>query len=268
MQYDKFELHAELIVRVGDELFANAKRIELLRQIDRLGNLTHAAKVAGYSYKGAWDSIDQMASMSCGTLITRRAGGKGGGRTELTERGRQVLRNFSLIEVEHQRFISRLNKLANGLSNDYALESAIAMKTSARNQYAGIIVSMTQGPVNDELGIFVNGNLMITASITHGSCRDLQLEIGAKVFVLIKASALTLCLPDQVHAGAPKNAFLGTVHTLIQGENQSELALSLVGGTELIATLPNARVASLALRAGATVVAEIEPSNVIIGVAA
>ena len=87
MQNDKFELHAELIVRVGDELFANAKRIELLRQIDRLGNLTHAAKVAGYSYKGAWDSIDQMASVSGGTLITRRAGGKGGGRGKVAAAG-------------------------------------------------------------------------------------------------------------------------------------------------------------------------------------
>jgi molybdate transport repressor ModE-like protein len=45
------------------------------------------------------------------TLIERHAGGKGGGGTHLTERGQQVLRNFSLIQAEHARFIARLDAL-------------------------------------------------------------------------------------------------------------------------------------------------------------
>ncbi len=264
-----FALHAELTIRVGDATLANPKRIALLRQIDKLGNLTRAAKLAGYSYKGAWDAIDQMAALSGGTLIERHAGGKGGGGTTLTERGRQLLRNFTLIQDEHQRFIGRLNKLAQGLSNDYALANEIAMKTSARNQFPGIIVTIVSGPVNDELGIMVNGSQLLTASITHGSCRELQLDIGAKVFALVKASSVSIDLPAQQAARATtKNAFAGVAHTVIRGEHTSEVAVMLDGGMELVGTLPNAAVDALSLKQGDVVVAGFEPSNVIIGIAA
>jgi len=263
-----FELHAELTIRVGETPLANAKRIELLRQIDKLHNLTQAAKLAGYSYKGAWDAIDQMASLSGGTLIERHAGGKGGGRTELTARGQQLLRNFTLIEDEHRRFIGRLNKLARGLSNDYALASEIAMKTSARNQFAGIVVSILQGPVNDELGIMVHGSQLVTASITHGSCRELQLDIGSKVFVLVKASSVWLQPAGATMPADRKNSFAGTAHMIVRGEHSSEVAVMLDGGMALVATLPNGDADPIALVAGDAVRAGFDPSSVIIGIAA
>ncbi len=268
-----FTLHAELTIRVGETTLANPKRAELLRQIDKLGNLTQAAKLAGYSYKGAWDAIDQMAALSGGTLIERHAGGKGGGSTTLTERGRQLLRNFTLIQDEHRRFIGRLNKLAQGLSNDYALANEIAMKTSARNQFAGIIVSIASGPVNDELGILVNGTQLVTASITHGSCRELLLDIGAKVFALIKASSVSIAFPQVQAASAStpeslKNAFAGVAHTVIRGASTSEVAVVLDSGLALVGTLPNATIDVLGLKQGDAVVASFEPSSVIIGIAA
>jgi molybdate transport system regulatory protein len=280
MDTNRFNLHAELTVRVGDDMFANARRIELLRQIDQLGNLTQAAKQVGYSYKGAWDAIDDMTRLSGGTLIERHAGGKGGGGTHLTERGQQVLRNFSLIQAEHARFIARLDALANGLSNDYAMENEIAMRTSARNQFAGILVSITPGAVNDELGILVNGSQTLIASITHESCRELQLAVGAKVFALIKASAVVLRSPEDAdaanlnqaiqaaRAAIPKNAFISTVHTIVPGEHQSELAVLLESGLIMVTTMPNKYVDAMGIDLGTVVMATIEPSNVIIGIAA
>ena len=53
-----YNLDAELQLRVGTELLANRKRIELLSHIEQLENLTKAAKLAGYSYKGAWDAME------------------------------------------------------------------------------------------------------------------------------------------------------------------------------------------------------------------
>ncbi len=50
MSTSALTLHAELTLRVGEELLANAKRIELLRQIGLTENLTRAAKMAVYSY--------------------------------------------------------------------------------------------------------------------------------------------------------------------------------------------------------------------------
>lgn len=268
MAKDRFNLHAELTVRVGDEMFANARRIELLRQIDQLGNLTQAAKQVGYSYKGAWDAIDDMTRLSGGTLIERHAGGKGGGGTHLTERGQQVLRNFSLIQAEHARFIARLDVLANGLSNDYAMENEIAMRTSARNQFAGILVSITPGLVNDELSIMVNASQTLIASITHESCRELQLAVGAKVFALIKASSVVLLTSQANEAGNEKNAFLGTVHAITQRDHQSELMVLLESGLTLVTTKSRQAIEAIGLQVGSAVLAVIEPSNVIIGIAA
>ena len=268
MGKDRFNLHAELTVRVGDEMFANARRIELLRQIDQLGNLTQAAKQVGYSYKGAWDAIDDMARLSGGTLIERHAGGKGGGSTHLTERGQQVLRNLSLIQAEHARFIARLDTLANGLSNDYAMENEIAMRTSARNQFAGILVSITPGKVNDELGIMVNASQTLIASITHESCRELQLAVGAKVFALIKASSVILQLPHENQETHGKNVFLGTVHAIAQSEHHSELTVLLESALTLVTTMSRPEIDTIDLQVGSAVLAVIEPSNVIIGIAA
>jgi molybdate transport system regulatory protein len=274
MEKSAYTLDAELMLCVGDKLLANAKRIELLRQIGLTENLTKSAKIAGYSYKGAWDTIEQMTQLTGDKLLERHAGGKGGGKTCLTERGHQLLKNFTLIQSEHARFIARLNKLANGLEADYAVETEIAMKTSARNQFAGIIVSILQGPVNDEITLMVNGSLMLVASITHGSCRELQLDIGAKVFALIKASSIKLVLRSAVSAAASpdpalaKNAFAGVAHTVVRGEHTSEVAVLLDGGMELVGTLPNATVDVMALKRGDAVMAGFDPSSVIIGIAA
>ena len=261
-----YNLDAELQLRVGTELLANRKRIELLSHIEQLENLTKAAKLAGYSYKGAWDAMDQMASLSGGELIERFAGGKGGGRTKLTPRGRQLLKNFRLIQEEHQRFIQRLNTLANGLSEDYSTQADIAMKTSVRNQFAGIIVSILQGPVSDEIDLLVNGSLVITAAITHESCRELKLDIGSKVFALIKASGVMISREEL--RPQKKNQFAVTIHTLIRGEKKSEVAMSLADGMQLISTILNEKLDGLGVKKGERAFAHFESANVIIGVAA
>lgn len=260
-----YTLDAELLIRVGDELLANAKRIELLRQIQQLENLTKAAKLAGYSYKGAWDAIDQMTTLSGGELIERFAGGKGGGRTQLTERGSQLLQNVMLVQNEHRRFVDRLNSLANGLAGDYASRAETAMKTSVRNQFAGIIVSISEGPANAEIGVMVNGMQIITASITHDSCRELKLQIGSKVFALIKASSVLLSTRSP--AGG-RNSFRSTVQAITHGDQRSEVVTVVARGLTLVSTISNADLERLGLRMESAVIASFEPSSVIIGVAA
>jgi molybdate transport system regulatory protein len=262
-----FSVDAELTLRVGEMALANKKRIELLRQIGLTENLTKAAKIAGYSYKGAWDTIDQMTQLTGDRLLERHAGGKGGGRTCLTERGKQLLKNFDLISAEHARFVQRLNRLANGLEADYALLTDIAMKTSARNQLGAIIVSMLQGPVNDEIGLMVNDQLKLTSSITHESCRELRLDIGAKVFALIKASAIEITLAKE-SSTTNINQFQGTVDRLIRGERRSELQIVIDEGIQLIVTVDNAVLERMPLTQSMRIHCQIDPSNVILAVAA
>ncbi len=262
-----YALDAELTLRVGDTLLANAKRIELLRQIGLTENLTRAAGIAGYSYKGAWDTIEQMTQLTGGSLLERHAGGRGGGRTRLTERGRQLLVNFTLIQGEHTRFIARLNRLANGLDADYAVQTGIAMTTSARNQFGALIMSIARGPVNDEIGLMIDGRLMLIASITHDSSTDLKLEIGAKVFALIKASSVELRQAGHVKS-RQRNVFEGVVQSITRGEQRSEISIVIDEGPVLVCTAPNPEVDKLRLDIAARVGCVIEASNIILAVAA
>jgi molybdate transport system regulatory protein len=262
-----YALDAELTLRVGDTLLANAKRIELLRQIGLTENLTRAAGIAGYSYKGAWDTIEQMTQLTGGSLLERHAGGRGGGRTRLTERGRQLLANFMLIQGEHARFIARLNRVANGLDADYAVQTGIAMTTSARNQFGALIVSVARGPVNDQIGLMIDGRLLLIASITHDSSTDLKLETGAKVFALIKASSVELHPAGYVKS-APCNVVEGSVRSLTRGEQRSEISIAIDEGPVLVCTVSNPQVDTLRLDIASRVSCVIDASNIMLAVAA
>jgi molybdate transport system regulatory protein len=141
------------------------------------------------------------------------------------------------------------------------------MKTSARNQIGAIIVSMLQGPVNDEVVLMVNDKLKLTASITHESCRELKLEIGAKVFALIKASAIEITLTEPSTAQRI-NHFEGVIDSLIRGEQSTELKIVIDEGSQLIVTANNAVVDDMKLRQSMHIHCRIDPSNVILAVAA
>ncbi len=62
------------------------------------------------------------------------------------------------------------------------------MKISARNQLTGTLVSLDHGSVNGTVKIDIGGGNVITSSITEEAIADLDLAVGDKVTVLIKAS--------------------------------------------------------------------------------
>jgi molybdate transport system regulatory protein len=134
-----------------------------------------------------------------------------------------------------------------------------------RNQFAGIIVSILQGPVSDEIDLLINGSHKMKAAITHESCRELQLDIGSKVFALIKASGVMI---SRNQISTTKNNFEGIIHTLIQGEKKSEITLSCGEGLVLVSTLPNDELNKLKLKKGERAFAHFDASTVIIGIAA
>jgi molybdate transport system regulatory protein len=140
------------------------------------------------------------------------------------------------------------------------------MKTSARNQFAGVIASINHGPVHDEIDIRLHEHLHLTASITHESSRELQLEIDAKVFALIKASMVHLATEECEERSV--NYFSGIVKKIITGKNYSEIILAIEEGIEIVATIPNTTKQIKSIQAGDEVSLWFDPSNVILGIAA
>jgi molybdate transport system regulatory protein len=261
-------LEAELSLNINGQNLASTRRVALLAGIDRLGSITHAAKEVGLSYKGAWDAIEHMSNIAGEPLVERVAGGKGGGHTHLTTRGQQLVANFALIRQEHQRFIDRLNRQANGLTEDYALIEGIAMRTSARNQFAGTVTAIREGAVNDEIILSIIGSQAIVATVTREGRNELGLAPGAKAFALIKASSIIVVTDAGGARLSARNQLAGTVSRLNEGAVSSEVVLQLHGGGTVVATITNESARQLELAAGVEATAIFKASSVILGVAA
>jgi molybdopterin-binding protein len=62
------------------------------------------------------------------------------------------------------------------------------MKISARNQIVGTIIAIRPGAVNGTVKVDIGGGNVVTSSITEEAIADLQLAVGDRVTVIVKAS--------------------------------------------------------------------------------
>lgn len=268
VQESHLTVDAELRLSLDGHNLAGARRVALLAEIARVGSITQAAKAAGLSYRGAWNAIEDMSNLAGEPLLERMVGGKGGGYTRLTPRGEQLVRNFGLIEQEHARFIERLNGRPRGMTEDYSLMGSIAMKTSARNQFAGTVHAIRGGAINDEIDLEVIGGLHIVATVTRESRDELGLSVGAKAFALVKASSVILMTDAADVRLSARNQLAGKVTRVVPGAVNTEVVLELPGGGSVAAIITNESAKSLAIAVGSAVTAVFKASSVIVGVAA
>lgn len=261
------ELKGSLWMTVGDKSFGGPGRIELLSKIAEHGSITQAAKSMKMSYKAAWDAIDQMNNLAGEPLVERTTGGKGGGSTHLTPRGRQLVENFRLIEQEHRRFIDQISHQSERIADDFLLIRRMGMKTSARNQFVGKIASIKRGAVNDEIEIDIVGGQKIVATITHESTGNLGLQIGTEVFALVKASSVIIMTDTGSAKISARNRLAGTISRLQPGAVNAEIVIDLPGGGAIASIITNESAAGLGLAVGGKASAIFKASSVIIGVA-
>jgi len=261
----KLTVGADLWLSLGGHSLA-ARRFALLAEIARAGSITRAAKNLGLSYKGTWDAIEQMNNLAGEPLLERTVGGLGGGGTRLTERGTELLRSFALIEAEHARFVERLNRRGAGAARDTSVMETLSMRTSARNQFAGVLRAVRKGAVNDEVELEVIGGQRIVAVITSESRASLGLRRGARAFALIKASSIVLMTGEGAKLSA-RNQLKGAVSRITPGAVNSEVVLDLPGGGTIAAIITNPSAKALGLVKGSSATAVFKASSVIIGTA-
>ena len=259
---------AELWLNLDGQNLVGSRRVALLAEIARAGSITQAAKLVGLSYKGAWNAIEDMSNLAGEPLLERGVGGKGGGFTRLTPRGEKLVRNFELIRQEHARFVARLNRQAGGLTDDYSLMESIAMKTSARNQFAGTVHAIRGGAISDEIDLEVIGGLHIIATVTRESRTELGLELDAKAFALVKAASILLMTDAGGARLSARNQLAGTVTRVLPGAVNTEVVLQLPGGGTVAAVITNQSAAALSIAEGSAATAVFKASSVILGVAA
>lgn len=80
--------------------------VAILKAIDEEGSISAASKKLGMSYRYVWGYIKRMESV-VGKVVESEKGGSGGGRTVLTEKGREIVRLYEF-------YATILKKLSEG----------------------------------------------------------------------------------------------------------------------------------------------------------
>jgi molybdate transport system regulatory protein len=142
------------------------------------------------------------------------------------------------------------------------------MKVSARNAFKGSISSIQPGAVNAEVTLTTSGGDTLVAIVTQGSVKSLGLSIGKEVVALVKAPWVMLAAGDSSLKFSARNQLLGTVSTIVKGAVNTEVGITLAGGSDVFAVVTNEAVAELNLSVGKPASAIIKASHVILAVVA
>lgn len=66
----------------------------------------------------------------------------------------------------------------------------LIMKISARNQFKGKVLSITEGAVNGIVKIDIGGGNVMSATISMAAIRELGLEEGKDAYAIVKATSV------------------------------------------------------------------------------
>lgn len=235
------------------------QRIALLQHIAEQGSITRAAKSAGLSYKAAWDAIDELNNLADQPLVERSVGGKGGGGAKLSDEGQRVLRLYQRLQALQAQLLE-----ASEDAGDLGLLSRLMLRTSARNQLHGKVLTIEVQGHNDRVRLELARGLVIEAQITHDSTVRLELDIGTEVVALIKAGWLELHPVEPEKSG--NNVLRGVIEHVVAAEDgPSEVRIGLPNGQTLCALADPLQLRERNLDAGSPVQVAFSATNVLLG---
>ncbi|MFP5594977.1 molybdenum-dependent transcriptional regulator [Kluyvera sp. 142486] len=252
-----------LTLKLQQRLFADPRRISLLKQIAQTGSISQGAKNAGISYKSAWDAINEMNQLSEQSLVDRATGGKGGGGAVLTRYGQRLIQLYDLLaQIQQKAFDVLSDDDALPLDSLLAAISRFSLQTSARNQWFGTVTQRDHQQVQQHVDILLaDGSTRLKVAITAQSGERLGLDEGKEVLVLLKAPWVSVTRDPQV-AAAADNQLACRISHIQRGEEQCEVLMALPDGQTLCATLPLAEAAGL--EEGADVTAFFNADRIIL----
>ena len=215
-------ISSTLTLELFNQPFLLEKRIELLYAIEKTGSISKATKEVPMSYKTAWEAVDSMNNLSHTPILTKATGGAGGGGTQLTAYGKNLLKTYTLLKEEHSKFLQRLQErtdIDTGTFNDIG---RLGLQISARNQIQGIIKEIHRRKVNTEIVLKLKSGHELRSIITNSAVEFLNLQVENEVMGIFKASSVFMC--KEARYG---NVFLGKIKQIFLGDERMELILDI-----------------------------------------
>lgn len=230
------DFDALLTLSENGKVFANPRRVALLKAVQQTGSISKGAKQAGISYKAAYDAIKDMNNRSESPLITSEKGGKGGGGASLTHFGERIIQMYDLLDTIQNMGLKALNDKDAPLHSLLGVMAKFSLQTSARNQFFGTISDIENHALHDRIFIRLQSGQQIIATITHGSTMRLQLAVGKDVVALVKGPAV------QIRSTSPDDPLLdnqlqGIVQDIQYGDSSAEVSIKLDKSDEVCALI-------------------------------
>ncbi len=108
----RYQLRGRIWIEGPEGTFVGYGRVILLERIREHGSITAAAKSMDMSYRHAWKLVDSMNRQSRTPVVSKSTGGRGGGGTQLTPAGEQVIAAFWAAYEDFQGYLdAQSNKL-------------------------------------------------------------------------------------------------------------------------------------------------------------
>lgn len=223
----KYKLDIEL--KIDDKVvFLNNKKSKLLQCIDAYGFIVQASKETGIPYRTALKNIEIIEKeLGSPVVVTHRGGKGGGGSSDLTDEGRQILHEFmklnqvlkkrtDLNEIDGEiKTIDEKNKVMSiditgrsimvPLDHNFKVEDAVTIllspddifvtlkphESSVRNILKGKITGMELKNEMVRLMVQLNHS-KIYADITEHARDELGLKLNMDLFIGFKAASATI----------------------------------------------------------------------------
>ncbi len=266
MNQSKVVVTAPLWVQKGAQNFLGGNRIDLLEQIDQCGSISTAAKVAGMSYKTAWDALNLMNNLADQPLTVAATGGSGGGGTRLTDAGKKVVHLYRLVDAEHRGMLARLEESLGDFNNYLPLLQRISMRISAKNVFSGTVCDIVRDISVSQVVLQLKSGHQMTAVISTDSVDALGLEVGSSAYAVVKASAVMIADNHLALKISAKNRITGQIAKITESTVVGEVVLDIGAGETMTATITDSSVRNLGLQEGDEVCAIIKSTSVIVGV--
>ena len=233
------------------------KRIQILQLVGQQGSISQAARVAGISYKAAWQAIHTLTNLTGEPLVDSSVGGSGGGGARLTPAGERLLRTADQLLAARQDVLARVNGAAS--------PALAGPRTSMRNHLRCTVRRLEGGGARDPMAravLALDGGGELASLITRESAELLGLAPGLPVLALCKATAVRVqAWQASAALGDGVNALQARVLRVSRGAQRDEVTVTLEDSPmQLVgfAAHPNR------LRAGSRARALVDESAVVI----
>lgn len=223
----------------------DARFFALLQALHDTGSINKAARTAGLSYKGAWLMLESAGNLALEPLWHTERGG-----TTLMPAAMALLDAWRALQDAHRAFLRTQETQLAQLPALQGLLRRMSMKTTARNQFAGIVKALQLGPVSATVTIALKSGDDIVATMTADAAKRLKLKKGKEALALVKASAVVLVSDFAGWQLSARNQLAGTVSRIERGAVSSLVVLTLPGGAHITASVTNEGVDALGLKVG------------------